>query len=79
MSRSPWVGSASKRTVWPSSRSLALAEASRPKHWTGVRGSTVSGVSMPISRRRPPGATSTVSQSTTLTTRACGTPSGRTG
>ena len=43
-------GSVSRYTDWPPRMVLACAEASKPKHCTGFRGSTVSGVSRPIMR-----------------------------
>jgi hypothetical protein len=54
------------------------ADASGPKHCTAVRGSTVSGVSMPISRTRTPPVTRIVSPSVTDST-AVSSPSGTAG
>ena len=52
----------------PSSRRFVKALASRPKNSTGLRGSTVSGVSTPINRTRPTPRTTMVSPSTTRST-----------
>ncbi len=56
---------------------VRVAEASLPKHCTGLRGSTVSGVSMPMRRTRssrPPTCTMIVSPSTTRLTTASPVP-----
>jgi hypothetical protein len=62
------------RELLVASSSCAWRDASRAKHWTGFRGSTNSGVSMPMSRKRSSlpssNRTSTVSPSTTRTTSA---------